>query len=131
LFFCDGVDATGLRVSTGRLCFPKQCKCISESEVLCTKFMRVISRSDVHRITQLHLTEHGVDCMFGLLDCMHIRWKSCPVAWQGAFQGKEKVPTIVLNYGVKEKHSFPSSTEYLAFSRGFHFTSHNPSVIPC
>ena len=27
---------------------------------------------------------------------MHIGWKNCPVAWQGQFQGKEKVPTIVL-----------------------------------
>ena len=30
---------------------------------------------------------------------MHVYWKNCPVAWQGAFDGKEKKPTIVLEGG--------------------------------
>jgi hypothetical protein len=90
------VDFFQIGVSTGILCFLKLCKCISKSDVLCTKFMRVMSWSDAHQITQLHLNEHGVDGMLGSLDCMHVGRKNCPVAWQGAFQGKEKVPTIVL-----------------------------------
>ncbi|KAE9060940.1 hypothetical protein PF010_g30013 [Phytophthora fragariae] len=34
--------------------------------------------------------------MIGSLDCMHWTWKNCPTAWQGAFQGKEKVSTVIL-----------------------------------
>ncbi|ETN12292.1 hypothetical protein PPTG_09158 [Phytophthora nicotianae INRA-310] len=30
------------------------------------------------------------------LDCMHWTWKNCPTAWQGAFQGKEKCSTVIL-----------------------------------
>jgi Plant transposon protein len=90
------VDYFQTGVSTGRLCFHKLCKCISESEVLCSNFMRVMNRADAHRATDLHLQQHGVDGMLKLLDCVHVGWKNCPVAWQGAFQGKEKAPTIVL-----------------------------------
>ncbi|OWY92063.1 hypothetical protein PHMEG_00039083 [Phytophthora megakarya] len=34
--------------------------------------------------------------MIGSLDCMHWTWKNCPTAWQGAFQGKEKSATVIL-----------------------------------
>jgi Plant transposon protein len=34
--------------------------------------------------------------MFGSLDCMHVPWKNCPVAWQGSHSGKEGYPTLVL-----------------------------------
>ncbi|EEY59527.1 uncharacterized protein PITG_12093 [Phytophthora infestans T30-4] len=34
--------------------------------------------------------------MIGSLDCMHWTWKNCPTAWQGAFQGKEKCSTVIL-----------------------------------
>eukprot|EP00644_Phytophthora_capsici_P019068 jgi/Phyca11/133492/e_gw1.507.7.1 len=34
--------------------------------------------------------------MIGSLDCMHWTWKNCPTAWQGAFQGKEKTVTVIL-----------------------------------
>jgi hypothetical protein len=40
--------------------------------------------------------QHGVAGMVGSLDCMHVGWKNCPVAWQGQEQGKEGFPTIVL-----------------------------------
>eukprot|EP00934_Nitzschia_sp_Nitz4_P000628 Nitzschia sp. Nitz4//scaffold40_size135432//298//1969//NITZ4_003224-RA/size135432-augustus-gene-0.28-mRNA-1//-1//CDS//3329551159//628//frame0 len=39
---------------------------------------------------------HGVPGMLGSLDCSHTKWKNCPKAWQGSYQGKEKTPTIVL-----------------------------------
>jgi hypothetical protein len=29
-------------------------------------------------------------------DCMHWRWKNCPIAWKGQFTGKEEEATIVL-----------------------------------
>ncbi len=32
----------------------------------------------------------------GCLDVMKWQWKNCPMAWRGAYQGKERVPTIAL-----------------------------------
>jgi Plant transposon protein len=55
-----------------------------------------MTRNDLHWITDLHLHQHGVDGILGLLDCMHIGWENCPLAWQGDFQGKEVSSTIVL-----------------------------------
>jgi len=34
--------------------------------------------------------------MLGTLDCKHIFWKNCPIAWQGQFSGKASMPSIVL-----------------------------------
>jgi hypothetical protein len=34
--------------------------------------------------------------MVGSLDCTHVGWKNCPVAWQGSNTGKLGKPTIVL-----------------------------------
>ena len=39
---------------------------------------------------------HGVDGMFGCIDCAHTYWKNCPKAWQGSCVGRSKHPTIVL-----------------------------------
>lgn len=32
----------------------------------------------------------------GSIDCMHWKWKNCPVAWHGQFKGKKKAPTVIL-----------------------------------
>lgn len=46
----------------------------------------------------------------GSIDCMHLRWKNCPQAYAGQYQGKEKEPTIVLEAVADEStwiwHSF-------------------------
>ena len=34
--------------------------------------------------------------MLGSVDCMHWRWKNCPVSWHGQFTGKHHDPTIIL-----------------------------------
>ena len=36
-----------------------------------------------------------IGCL-GCLDVMKWQWKNCPMAWRGAYQGKERVPTIAL-----------------------------------
>lgn len=60
------------------------------------EYLRVPTKADLKSITKLHKAVHGVDGLFGSLDCMHTVWKNCPMAWQGSFQGKEGKPTIVL-----------------------------------
>ena len=60
------------------------------------EYLRLPTRTDLKAISTLHAAAHGVEGMLGSLDCMHVSWKNCPVAWQGSFKGKEKKPTIVL-----------------------------------
>ena len=60
------------------------------------EYLRLPTAEDLKNITTLHKAVHGVNGMFGLLDCMHTWWKNCPVAWKGSFKGKEKRSTIVL-----------------------------------
>jgi hypothetical protein len=33
--------------------------------------------------------------MFTSLDCMHYRWKICPIAWQGSFTNKDRKNSII------------------------------------
>ena len=61
-----------------------------------TDYMGVPTSSGLMEISLLHEGVHGIPGMFGCLDCMHIRWKNCPVAWQGSYKGSKKVPTLVL-----------------------------------
>ena len=71
--------------------FDKTVKKLYEKE-----YLRLPTKKDVENVLKLHKTVHGVDGMFGSIDCMHTYWKNCPVAWQGSFKGKEKKPSIVL-----------------------------------
>ena len=34
--------------------------------------------------------------MVGSLDCLHIPWRNCPIAYQGSFSGSKGRPTIIL-----------------------------------
>ena len=60
------------------------------------EYLRLPTTEDIKSITSLHKAKHGVDGMFGSIDCMHTRWKNCPKGWAGQYSGKEGVPTIVL-----------------------------------
>ena len=90
------VDYFQMGMSTAHSCFKHLITCLSQSTVFRNKYMRQMNRADAYRITELHHNQHGIDGMIGSLDCMHLFWKNCPVKWQGAFKGKEKKPSIVL-----------------------------------
>jgi hypothetical protein len=82
--------------STARQCLIRFANAISNCDELKQRLFRPMTRSDAKNVCQLHKEQHGIDGMIGLLDCMHVYWKNCPVAWQGQYQGKEKYPTLVL-----------------------------------
>lgn len=65
-------------------------------QIYAAEYLRIPDENDLKSIMKLHSKVHGVDGMFGSLDCMHTVWKNCPVAWQGSYKGKEKKCTIVL-----------------------------------
>jgi Plant transposon protein/Ulp1 protease family, C-terminal catalytic domain len=54
------------------------------------EFLRLPTATDLRRIVALHKHQHGVDGMLGSLDCMHTKWKKCPVAWQAGFKGSKQ-----------------------------------------
>ena len=68
----------------------------SQEEEINAIYMRSMLRSDALRVCRLHEEQHGVSGMLGSLDCSHVGWKNCPVAWQGQYDGKEDKPTIVM-----------------------------------
>lgn len=82
--------------TTGRQCLKKFSNIVSSDESLRSVFGRRMTRADARRISAMHKQQHGIAGMIGSLDCTHVFWKNCPVAWQGSQTGKEKKPTIVL-----------------------------------
>ena len=62
------------------------------------EYLRSPTAADLKAINQLHKSQHVVHEIYGSLDCMHLRWKNCPTAWQDSFSnGKEKnKPSIIL-----------------------------------
>eukprot|EP00934_Nitzschia_sp_Nitz4_P000358 Nitzschia sp. Nitz4//scaffold549_size3348//1663//3261//NITZ4_009270-RA/size3348-processed-gene-0.5-mRNA-1//-1//CDS//3329554287//358//frame0 len=61
-----------------------------------SEYLRQPTAADLKGLNKLHKRVHKVPGMLGSLDCSHTIWKNCPKAWQGSFQGKEGVPTVVL-----------------------------------
>ncbi|KAI2506757.1 Ribosomal protein-like protein [Fragilaria crotonensis] len=82
--------------ATARICLLKFCQIVSRDESLRSVFARKMTRADAKRISAMHEAQHGMAGMIGSLDCTHVCWKNCPVAWQGSQTGKEGKPTIVL-----------------------------------
>ena len=82
--------------TAARQCLLRLCTVLSSHPDLTSVYLRAMSRNDARNISRLHEEQHGVSGMIGCLDCMHVLWKNCPVAWQGQTTGKEKKPTIVL-----------------------------------
>jgi hypothetical protein len=82
--------------TTARDAFKRFTRIIAGSENLRQRFFRSMTRSDATKISEMHFNHYGVHGMVGSLDCMHVPWKNCPVAWQGTHSGKAGSPTLVL-----------------------------------
>ena len=82
--------------TTARSSFLKLAKILINDDDLRYKYLRDMLKSDAYNLENLHYSAHGVEGMLGSLDCMHLNWKNCPVAHQGQFQGKESMPTLVM-----------------------------------
>ena len=89
-------DYFQMSLTTARKCFLKLSRIVSRDEELRSIFARPMTRADARRVAAIHEERHGIAGMIGSLDCMHVVWKNCPVAWQSSQQGKSKKATIVL-----------------------------------
>jgi hypothetical protein len=72
--------------------------CSALKTLYAEEYLRVPTAADLRNIVKLHKAIHGIHGIFGALDCMHIGWKNCPVAWQGNFKSgnNKKGATVVL-----------------------------------
>ena len=60
------------------------------------EYLRCLDEDDIKATVRLHKSVHKIDGMLGSLDCMHLPWDKCPVAWQGSYKnGKNDGPTLV------------------------------------
>jgi len=72
------------------------CRIISTDRNLRNKYLRRMTAADARRVSAMHQEKHGIEGMLGSLDCVHIGWKNCPVAWQGQYLGMKGKPTMIL-----------------------------------
>lgn len=67
--------------ATSTECLHNFCKCVYY--LYNTEYLRRPATKDVQRLVSKHEQIHGFPGMLGSIDCMHWRWRNCPVAWQG------------------------------------------------
>ena len=72
------------------------CLCAADNPVLHECYLCTYMEDDAKHVSLLHEDVHGIPGMLCSLDCMHEHWKNCPITYQGAYQGKEKFSTVVL-----------------------------------
>ncbi|XP_055590338.1 uncharacterized protein LOC129752840 [Uranotaenia lowii] len=69
--------------------------CEGITELFASEYLRSPNPSEISKL-RAENSERGFPGMVGSIDCMHWRWKNCPSAWKGQFQGKGQTATIVL-----------------------------------
>jgi hypothetical protein len=69
--------------------------CIAIRGCFESTFLRQPSREDLEKQISIN-TIRGFPGMFTSIDCMHWTWKNCPVAWQGQFQDKDGLQSVIL-----------------------------------
>ena len=83
-------------LTTSRTVVEELCLMVYTNETLWAQFLCRVSHQDAVHILEMDEEHHGIAGMFGSLDSMHVRWRTSPFALQGAYIGKEKYSTIVL-----------------------------------
>jgi hypothetical protein len=68
---------------------------IAVVEVFGPQYLRDPNVADTERLMALSEARWWLG-MLGSLDCMHCKWKKCPKALRGQYQGHVKKPTIIL-----------------------------------
>ena len=58
-------------------------------------YLRQPTLADLRKHVEINTTR-GFPGMFGSFDCMHWMWEKCPIAWQGQFQDKDSVRSVIL-----------------------------------
>ena len=61
----------------------------------------------------------GFPGMFASLDCMHWEWKNGPVAWQGQFQDKDGVRSVILEAIARGVHCTKHVRVYVSAQKGY------------
>ena len=64
-------------------------------EVFGDEYLRSPNTNDLARLLAKG-KERGFPGMLGSIDCMHWKWKNCPIAWHGMYSGHVHEPTIIL-----------------------------------
>src|SRR5262249_39608216 len=59
------------------------------------EYLRSPNNTDLTRLLAIG-EQRGFPGMLGSIDCMHWKWKKCPVAWHGMYSGHIREPTIIL-----------------------------------
>ncbi|XP_050212628.1 uncharacterized protein LOC126664324 [Mercurialis annua] len=93
------------------------------------KYMRSPTKVDTDRLLK-EGDSRGFPGMLGSIDCMHWKWKNCPVAWKGMYVGHVREPTLVLeaiaSYDLWIWHAFfglpGSHNDINVLERSFLFT---------
>ena len=59
------------------------------------EYLRFLNNEDIARLL-VNGERRGFPGMLGSIDCMHWKWKNCPIAWKSQYSGHICEPTIVL-----------------------------------
>jgi len=98
-FFAYGTSADQLdeHIRMGESTVLENLKRFAEGVIHCfgATYLRSPTSQDLQDILARYDKKGWTGCL-GCLDVMKWEWKNCPMAWRGAYQGKEKVPTIAL-----------------------------------
>ncbi len=85
--------------STSRLCLRHFAQGVLASDEIRNKYFRKMSCADARWVENMHYDAHGVHGMAFSIDCTHFCWGKCPTKYHGQYQGKEKIPTVVVEAG--------------------------------
>ena len=59
------------------------------------EYLRSPDNEDIARLLA-HSQNRGFPGILGSIDCMHWKWKNCPIAWKGMYCGHIREPNIIL-----------------------------------